>query len=102
MTGWLRVLFLVGMLEMLVIAVAYVAWGNWRRSGQTGIFLLMLGGTLAWLMTLSVIRWWVHVPPVLWLPGVAALDVTLALWLRLMLRRGALIGLRPRAEEDKK
>lgn len=88
MTGLLRALVLAGMIEAAVVATAYLFWGDWRTRGRVGWFLLLLGGSVAYLLAMSVISWWWEAPPrLLWLPGLIVFDVALGLWLSLLLRR---------------
>ena len=83
----LRVLVVIAAVEAVAVASTYLASGAWRRSGQVGWFLLGLGGSIAWLVALSVVGWWRDPPLILWVPGLVGFDVALALWLHLMLRR---------------
>lgn len=90
----LRALVLIAAAEAVAIATIYLVSGAWRRGGRVGWFLLLLGGSIAWLVTLSVLGWWWVPPLVWWLPGLLSFDLALALWLHLMLRR-------IRSKEDK-
>lgn len=85
MTWVLRVLVAVAAVEALTIVAVYIR-SDWRRD-KTGWFLMALGGSIAWMVLLSVLRWWWHLPPVLWLPGVVTFDAALGMWVWLMLRR---------------
>lgn len=87
MTNLLRVLVIVGAAEALVIATVYLAFTDWRSQGKVGWFLLLLGGSLAWMFTLAVIGWWVRPPLTLWAIGLVGFDLALALQLHLVLRR---------------
>ena len=83
----LRLLLLVGAIEAAMVVTIYLALTDWRTRGRVGWFLLSLGGSLAWMLTLVVVGWWFEVPRLAWLPGLVVFDAALGLQILLMLRR---------------
>lgn len=87
MIGFLRVLAALAAVEAVAVAGVYLSLTRWRDLGRTGWFLAMLGLSLAYMLVLSVLSWWVDPPIGLWIPGLVVLDIALALQLSLLLRR---------------
>lgn len=83
--AFLRVLVAVGAVEALAFAAIYV-FSDWRRD-RVGWYLMGLGGSTAYLLTLSVIGWWQTVGLWAWAIGLILFDLALGLQLQLVLRR---------------